>query len=69
MRDSAELLSQEQEERLHSEAEKLASSSYWVHDIVFMKRSAERKTLPNYQEDAVVEFTNTGRSKRKTRKD
>jgi hypothetical protein len=45
-RKSVALLPPAEEERLHRIAERYASSTYWVHDIVNLKRAAEGKLLP-----------------------
>lgn len=62
------MLSHAEEETLHREAERLASDTYWVHELIFMKRSLERKTLPQYKEASVQEYSNSGRTRRSTRR-
>ncbi|KAI0345095.1 hypothetical protein BDW22DRAFT_1353961 [Trametopsis cervina] len=45
-RSTVELLPPSEEARLHRIAERHASATYWVHDIVNLKRAAEGKLLP-----------------------
>lgn len=45
-RTTPDLLPAEEEEQLHALAAQKASETYWVHDIINLKRSIDRKTLP-----------------------
>ncbi|THH01653.1 hypothetical protein EW026_g1088 [Hermanssonia centrifuga] len=67
LRRSPQLLSREEEEELHRQAEERASASYWVHDIVYMKRSAEGKTLPPYVSEPPDQATSS-RGRRQLRR-
>ncbi|KAJ3552298.1 hypothetical protein NM688_g4221 [Phlebia brevispora] len=67
LRKTPMLLSDQEEAALHREGEKLASATYWVHEIIFMKRSAQRKLLPQYKAGADIEYTPSGRAKRRLR--
>ena len=68
LRDTTDLLSPVVEKELHAKAQKLADATYWVHDIIYLKRTAARALLPPDQDDSPVETSSTGRSRRKTRR-
>ena len=69
LRDTTDLLSQVEEERLHAKAQGLADATYWVHDIIYMKRSAARALLPQDLADDPVEYSSSGRTRRRSRRD
>ena len=45
-RHTPEVLSAEEETRLHDLADQLAEKRYWVHDVIRLKRAVDRTTLP-----------------------
>lgn len=45
-RTTPDLLPADEEDQLHALAAQKASETYWVHDIINLKRSIDRKMLP-----------------------
>lgn len=54
-RRSYDILSADEELHLHGIAEDKSKETYWVHDIINMKRAVEGTMLPNYSPDERVD--------------
>lgn len=53
---------------MHRLGETHASTTYWVHDIVHMKRAAEGKLLPSLADYKVGEDDTPGKRKLRARR-